>query len=142
MQTGTSNQQRTPLPHARRVDKPWGWEVVWAETPWYVGKILHIEAGKRLSLQYHDEKVETQCLLRGRAVLVIEDDGGELREVAMETGKGYAIRPFRRHRLVAVTDADIVEVSTPETGTTYRLEDDYARPHETEAMRRQQAGGR
>lgn len=123
-------------PHQQRVDKPWGWEILWAETPFYCGKILHIDAGKRLSLQYHDEKVETQCLLSGRALLVVEDAGGELREIEMEPGKGYTIHPFQRHRLIGIEDAEVLEVSTPETGTTFRVEDDFARPHETEEIRR------
>jgi mannose-6-phosphate isomerase len=125
-------------PYARRIDKPWGWETLWAVTPQYCGKILHIKAGRRLSLQYHDQKTETQCLIRGRALLIIEDADGALREIEMEPGKGYTILPFQRHRLVGIEDADVVEVSTPETGTTYRLEDDYARPHETETVRRQE----
>lgn len=123
-------------PPARRVEKPWGWELLWAETPNYVGKILHISAGKRLSLQYHDQKLETQYLMQGRVVLLLEHDDGSLREVPMEPGKGYTIYPFQRHRLIALEDSDIVEVSTPETGMTYRLDDDYQRPDETEAMRR------
>ncbi len=123
-------------PHWRRVDKPWGWEVIWAETEHYVGKVLHIEAGKRLSLQYHDEKTETQYLLNGQALLLLEDGQGALQEIPMEMGKGYTVYPWQRHRLVAISDADIIEVSTPETGTTFRVEDDYARPDETGAMRR------
>lgn len=123
-------------PHQRRVEKPWGWEILWAETPQYCAKILYIHAGKRLSLQYHDAKLETQCLIRGRALLILEDEQGVLREIEMEPGKGYTIRPFQKHRLVALEDAEIVEASTPEVGTTYRLEDDYARPHETEEIRR------
>ena len=123
-------------PHQRRVEKPWGWETLWAETPHYVGKILHIYAGKRLSLQYHDQKLETQCLLSGQAMLVSGDADEPLQQVDMEPGKGYTIQPFQRHRLIAITDADILEVSTPETGTTFRLDDDYARPDETEELRR------
>lgn len=130
-----SGSEQDWQPQQRRVEKPWGWETVWAETPQYVGKILHIRAGRRLSLQYHDQKLESQCLLSGRALLVIEDATGALQEVEMEPGTGYTIRPFQRHRLVGITDADIMEVSTPETGTTFRLQDDYARPDETEAMR-------
>jgi mannose-6-phosphate isomerase-like protein (cupin superfamily) len=125
-------------PHQRRVEKPWGWETLWAETPHYCGKILHVRAGKRLSLQYHDEKTETQCLLSGRALLIIDGPDGRLQEIEMEPGKGYTILPLQRHRLAGITDAEVLEVSTPETGTTFRLEDDYARAHETEAARRQE----
>jgi len=125
-------------PHTwRRVEKPWGWEILWAEErPHYVGKVLHIKSGKRLSLQYHDEKLETQSVLSGRAVLLVENDEGCMEEFEMQPGVGYTIRPFRRHRLVAITDAEVLEVSTPETGTTYREADDYGRPDETEELRR------
>jgi len=118
------------------LEKPWGREILWAQTAAYAGKILQVRAGKRLSLQCHDRKLESQCLLAGRAVLVIEDAEGNLRELEMERGKGYTIRPFQRHRLVAITDAEVLEVSTPELGTTFRLEDDYARPDETDELRR------
>jgi quercetin dioxygenase-like cupin family protein len=131
------SDEQAVRPHVRRVEKPWGWEILWAEeAPHYVGKLLHVDAGKRLSLQYHDEKLETQCLLSGRVLLVVEDAEGALQEIEMERGEGYTIHPFQRHRLVAITDAEVVEVSTPETGTTFRLDDDYARPHETEELRR------
>jgi mannose-6-phosphate isomerase len=118
------------------VGKPWGREILWAQTESYTGKILHLHAGKRLSLQYHDEKLESQCLLTGRAVLVLEDDDGILQEIEMEQGKGYTIAPFRRHRLVAITDADVLEVSTPEVGTSFRIQDDYGRRDETPELRR------
>ncbi len=126
---------RTTTPHHCRIEKPWGWEILWAETPLYCGKVLHINAGMRLSLQYHDEKTESQCLVSGRCLLIIEDADGVLHEVEMERGKGYTIRPFQRHRLVAIEDTEVIEVSTPETGTTFRLEDDFARPHETADVR-------
>ncbi len=129
---------REMQPHCRLVQKPWGHELVWAENDSYVGKMLQIDAGKRLSLQYHDSKLESQCLLAGRALLVVEDAAGALCALEMEPGKGYTIQPFRRHRLVAISDATVLEVSTPEIGTTFRVEDDYARPHETEAARRQE----
>lgn len=126
---------RDLAPHARRIEKPWGWELLWAETESYCGKLLYIRAGHRISLQYHDEKLETQCLLTGRALLVIEDAAGVLREIEMERDVGYTIHPFQRHRLIALDDIEVVEVSTCETGTTYRLDDDYGRPDETEELR-------
>ena len=122
-------------PLARRVEKPWGWELIWAEGSAYTGKLLHINAGKRLSLQYHDEKLETQCLVSGRAMLVVEDADGALQEILMEPGKGYTIVPFQLHRLVAIDDAEIYEVSTAETGTTVRVDDDFERPNETPDLR-------
>jgi mannose-6-phosphate isomerase len=122
-------------PYQRRVEKPWGWEMVWAETDVYTGKLIHVEAGKRLSLQYHDCKLETQCLLSGRALLVLEDASGTLHEIDMRIGEGYTVRPFQTHRLIALLDSEVAEVSTPERGTTVRVEDDFSRLNETESVR-------
>jgi mannose-6-phosphate isomerase len=121
---------------ARRVEKPWGYEIHWTpvDRP-YVGKILHVNAGKRLSLQVHDEKLESWFLMSGRAKVIWDDEHGELVETELEPGLGYSCDIGQRHRLMGITDCDIVEVSTPEIGTTHRLEDDYARPDETEAVR-------
>jgi mannose-6-phosphate isomerase len=121
---------------SRRVDKPWGHEVHWTpEDRPYVGKVLHIDAGKRLSFQVHDEKLETWFLLRGRAKVLWDGPDGELVETELEPGMGYSCVIGQRHRLIGITDCDVVEVSTPELGTTYRLDDDYARSDETEALR-------
>jgi mannose-6-phosphate isomerase len=122
--------------HARRVDKPWGWELHWTppELP-YAGKLLHVNEGARLSLQLHDEKRESWFLIGGRAKVVWENPRGELVETELEAEKGYTCALGQRHRLVGITDCDIIEVSTPEIGTTWRLEDDYSRPHETPAQR-------
>ena len=121
---------------ARRVEKPWGWEIHWtpADRP-YVGKVLHVTAGKRLSLQVHDEKLESWFLMSGRAMVVWDDGSGELVETELQPGLGYSCAIGQRHRLVGITDCDVLEVSTPEIGTTFRLEDDYARPDETESVR-------
>jgi len=121
---------------AHRTEKPWGHEIIWtpADRP-YVGKLLHIEAGKRLSLQVHDAKTESWFLVSGRCRVVWDDGSGELVETELEQGLGYSVAIGQRHRLVGITDCDVLEVSTPEIGTTHRLEDDYARPHETEAVR-------
>lgn len=123
-------------PFVLHVEKPWGYELIFtpAAQP-YCGKLLHVHAGKRLSLQIHDQKLETIMLLRGRGVLLCDNTAGELVEIAMEPLKGYTIVPGQRHRLIAVEDCDFVEASTPEAGTTYRLEDDSGRPHETETLR-------
>ena len=123
------------LPVERRIQKPWGWEILWAENGAYTGKFLHMNAGMRTSLQYHDSKLETQCLLSGCAVLMVERTDGSLREIAMERGKGYTLQPYQAHRLIAVEDSDLVEVSTAEKGTTIRLEDDFRRGDETEEVR-------
>jgi len=132
----------TNAPFALTVSKPWGYELVFtpSDKP-YTGKLLHVQAGKRLSLQFHDEKQETIMLLRGRAILLCDNAAGELEEIAMEPGKGYSNVPGQRHRLIALEDCDFIEASTPETGTTYRLEDDAGRTDETEAVRVQERRG-
>ena len=125
-------------PHARRIEKPWGYEVLLSppEAP-YAAKLIHVNAGARLSLQVHDTKVETQTLLDGRGFLVLESSDGSLEDVWLQSGVGHHIAVGQRHRLCAAPDSDVTvfEASTPEVGTTYRLEDDYARPHETEEVR-------
>lgn len=126
----------TNAPFLQRVEKPWGYELIFTPPgkP-YTGKLLHVDAGKRLSLQYHDEKPETIMLLRGRGILLADNERGELEEIEMEPLKGYSNVPGQRHRLIAIEDCDFVEASLPETGNTYRLEDDSGRGTETEAMR-------
>lgn len=111
----------------RRVDKPWGWELVWAETDDYVGKILHIEAGHRLSLQLHRVKDESLYVVSGELDLVLEDEGGALPVRRMGVGDVVRILPGRRHRMTAVTTCDVMEVSTPELDDVVRLSDDYGR---------------
>jgi len=124
-------------PYIKRVEKPWGYELHWVEEDKpYMGKILHILKGKRLSLQYHDKKQESWFLMRGQAKIVWGDPEGNLQETEMSPGQGYTCHIGQKHRLAAVTDCDIIEVSTSEIGNTYRLEDDYARPTETEEMRK------
>lgn len=133
------------LPHARRIEKPWGYEILLTppDVP-YAFKLIHVEAGKRLSLQVHDVKVETQTLVAGHGILVLEGADGQLHDVEMQPGVGYHVAVGQRHRLCAAADEDatIVEASSPEAGTTLRLHDDYARPHETEELRAaERAGG-
>lgn len=124
--------------YVKKVEKPWGYEIHFTpdDLP-YMGKILHIEKGKRLSLQYHDKKMESWYLLSGKVTMVL---GSE--EVNMELGQGYTTKTGQQHRLVGVEDSDVLEVSTPEIGNTYRLEDDYKRPTETEEMRKEPNRGR
>src|SRR5919197_1752831 len=125
-------------PLARRIEKPWGYEVLLspADAP-YTAKLIHVRAGKRLSLQLHDTKVETQTLVAGRGILVLEGADGELHNIEMQPGVGYHVAVGQRHRLCAAAeqDATVFEASTPEIGVTLRLEDDYARPDETEELR-------
>jgi mannose-6-phosphate isomerase len=129
----------TVRPFARRIDKPWGYEILLTpEDGPYVAKLIHVDAGKRLSLQVHDTKVETQTLVAGRGLLMLEGADGQMQEIDMEPGVGYHVAVGQRHRLCAPPDADVTvfEASTPEAGVTLRLEDDYARPDETEALRK------
>lgn len=122
--------------YVRRIEKPWGYELHWvpADAP-YIGKLLHINKGARLSLQIHDEKQESWFVMNGRAAVIWENNKGELIQTDLEPGKGYSTKLGQKHRLVGVTDCDVIEASTPELGTTWRLEDDYARPHETPEQR-------
>jgi len=121
----------------KRVEKPWGYELIFTpENLPYTGKIMHLNAGTRQSLQIHDKKIETYYLRSGKAGVIIENEKGELVEVLFEEGKGYTTELGKKHRIYAITECDVLEVSTPEIGNTYRLEDDYNRPTETEELRK------
>lgn len=123
-------------PYVKRVEKPWGYELHWVreEAP-YMGKIMHVNAGESLSLQVHDQKQESYFMMSGRAQLVWENNKGEMIETEMQPGYGYATSIGQKHRIEGITDCDIIEASTPEKGTTWRLWDKYARPHETPEQR-------
>ena len=126
-------------PYVKRVEKPWGYELHWVrEDAPYIGKILHINAGARLSLQAHDEKQESWFMMNGRAAVIWENNKGELIETELQPGQGYSTKIGQKHRLKGITDCDIIEASTPEAGTTWRLDDDYARPDETPEQRRKE----
>ncbi len=114
-------------PQARQVSKPWGHELWFAVTARYVGKILHIEAGEALSLQYHERKDETIHVLRGTLDLDLDDDAGQLRTHRLAVGHTAHIAAGRRHRMRAVDTVDLCEVSTPELEDLVRLEDRYGR---------------
>lgn len=111
----------------RRVDKPWGYELIWAETGDYVGKILHVDAGEALSLQYHETKDETLHLLSGRMKFWAAPLNEELRELVLEEGESFRVRPGTVHRMEAVTDCDILEASTNHLEDVVRLDDRYGR---------------
>lgn len=111
----------------RKVDKPWGHEEIWAETDRYVGKVLHIRAGRRLSLQHHEQKDETIRVLEGVMELTLEGDDGELALHRLAPGDARRIAPGKRHRMRAVSDCDVLEVSTPELDDVVRHEDDFGR---------------
>jgi len=110
----------------RRVPKPWGYEVIFARTGRYVGKILHILRGESLSLQYHEMKEETLYVVGGELKLTIEWEG-DRRELTLRTGEAFHIPPRLIHRMEAMEDTDVAEVSTPELDDVVRLEDRYGR---------------
>lgn len=111
----------------RRVEKPWGWELIWAETDDYVGKLLFVRAGESLSLQYHEVKDESWLVHEGRARLELGEVGGELETIEIGPGDAYRYRPGTVHRLVAIEDTLVVEVSTPHLDDVVRLDDRYGR---------------
>ena len=111
----------------RRVEKPWGWELVWAETESYVGKLLHVRAGQALSLQYHEVKDEAWLVQEGRASLELGEVGGELETVEIGPGDTFRFRPRTVHRVTAIDDLTVVEISTNHLDDVVRLEDHYGR---------------
>lgn len=109
-----------------RVDKPWGYELIWAKTDRYVGKVLHIEPGHLLSLQYHKEKDESIYVLRGEIILRLQQ-GDTLIERRMAEGEAFHIRPRTIHQFEALVASDLLEASTPEIDDVVRLQDRYGR---------------
>jgi len=112
------------------VAKPWGHEKVWARSDRYVGKIIHINAGHELSVQFHNKKDETIHLLSGEIVYRVQrdpSDQNQLDDVRLQIGESFRIAPGTVHQMVAVTDCDVLEVSTPETDDVVRLSDRYGR---------------
>ena len=110
----------------KTVPKPWGHETIWAHTDRYVGKVLHIKAGHALSVQYHNRKDETVHLLSGELVYRVQM-GDELEDMRLKQGESFRITPGTIHQMEAVTDCDILEVSTPELDDVVRLSDRYGR---------------
>jgi mannose-6-phosphate isomerase len=111
----------------RRVEKPWGWELVWAESDRYAGKLLFVRAGQALSLQYHERKDEAWYVQEGRAALELGQVGMELEEQEIGPGDTFHFAPGTVHRVRALEDTLIVEVSTPDLDDVVRLADDYGR---------------
>jgi quercetin dioxygenase-like cupin family protein len=109
-----------------RVEKPWGYELVWARTDRYVGKILHVKAGQVLSLQYHNVKDETLHVLRGELILRTRP-GEQLVERRFKPGETAHIPAKLVHQIEAVVDSDVLEASTPELDDLVRLSDRYGR---------------
>src|SRR5437763_12588633 len=110
----------------KRVPKPWAYELIFAKTDRYVGKILHIDRGESLSLQYHEIKEETLFVVAGELKMTIEVEG-DRRELTLRGGEAFHIPPHMIHRMEAIEDTDVAEVSTPELDDVVRLEDRYGR---------------
>jgi mannose-6-phosphate isomerase-like protein (cupin superfamily) len=116
-----------------RVPKPWGHETIWAQTERYAGKILHINAGHELSVQYHNRKDETVYLLSGEIVYRVQREGDDiLDDTQLKVGESFRITPGTIHQMVALTDCDVLEVSTAEIDDVVRLSDKYGREGTTE----------
>ncbi len=116
---------RVPITH---ITKPWGYEKIWALSDRYIGKILHINAGHELSVQYHNKKDETAYLLSGEIIYRVQRNGDDvLDDVHLKIGESYRIIPGTIHQMIAVTDCDVLEVSTPELDDVVRLSDKYGR---------------
>jgi mannose-6-phosphate isomerase-like protein (cupin superfamily) len=112
----------------RRVEKPWGWELIWAVAEQYVGKVLFVKAGESLSLQFHNEKDESWCIQSGRAELELGDAGqAPLNSEVVGEGACFRYRPGTVHRVTALEDTTILEVSTPHLDDVVRLDDRYGR---------------
>lgn len=110
-----------------RVEKPWGYELIWAHTDQYVGKILHVNPGHALSLQYHEVKDETIFLLTGEMRFWAGPSADELEEVTLEAGEAFRVKPGTVHRMEALTECDILEASTPHLADVVRIQDRYGR---------------
>lgn len=111
----------------RHVEKPWGGETIWAEGPSYVGKILFIRRGEALSLQHHERKHETIRILSGRLAFEHGPTETQLTRVELGPGQGWRIPPGLRHRMTAIDDTEVLEVSTTELDDVVRHEDRYGR---------------
>jgi mannose-6-phosphate isomerase-like protein (cupin superfamily) len=112
----------------RRVDKPWGWELIWALTDRYCGKLLFVRAGHKLSLQFHREKDESWYIQQGRAEIELARAGETITQTeVVAPGAAFRFEPGTVHRVTALEDTLIIEVSTPELDDVVRLEDDYGR---------------
>ena len=113
--------------HQKRVEKPWGYEIWWAQTECYAGKILVVEKGQALSLQFHREKDETSYLFSGRLRLTSGASEAELETQVVEAGHSWRNEPGRVHSIEALEDSVVFEVSTPQLDDVVRLEDRYGR---------------
>lgn len=120
------------IPDIRRVEKPWGHEEIFAHTRDYVGKILVIKAGHELSLQFHNVKEESIYVTEGELAFELENESGEIVTHTLKPGQAAHVAPKMKHRMRAVTDCRIFEVSTPHLDDVVRLEDRYGRVDSSE----------
>ena len=111
----------------QKTEKPWGFELLFAHTPKYAGKVIFVRKGHRLSLQYHEKKDESLYVYEGKALLEIEGGNGQLVSNVVKPGDCIRLPPFTKHRLEAIEDTTLFEVSTPELEDVKRLDDDYGR---------------
>ena len=112
----------------KRVEKPWGYELIWAKNQKYAGKILHINKGQKLSLQHHKIKEETILVFKGKIEFIYENKKtGKLETMILSEGEAHHIEPLHKHRMIAIEDSDLFEVSTPELDDVVRFEDSYGR---------------
>ena len=127
----------TNAPYVRRIEKPWGYEIHFVpDNAPYMGKLEVLNEGAQNSLQVHDKKQESWYWGGGNPIVVIENQNGEMEEIHLKPGQGYTCKIGQKHRLKGGEGGGtFIEVSTPEQGTTFRLEDDYSRPSETEELR-------
>jgi mannose-6-phosphate isomerase len=110
----------------RKTEKPWGYELLFAHTPDYAGKVIFVKKGHRLSLQYHEKKDETMYVYQGKLLLEIEKDG-KLTQSEITPGSSIRVPTMTKHRIKAIEDTYVFEVSTPELEDVVRLSDDYGR---------------
>jgi len=111
----------------RKTEKPWGYELLFALTPKYAGKVIFVKKGHRLSLQYHEKKDETLYIYEGKALLDIEGNDKHMVSRVVQSGESITVPPFTRHRLKAIENTVFLEASTPELDDVVRIEDDYGR---------------
>jgi len=111
----------------QKTEKPWGFELLFAHTPKYAGKLIFVKKGYRLSLQYHEKKDESIYIYEGKALVEIEGSDGCTESTMLEPGQCIRVPPLTKHRLQALEDTTLFEVSTPELDDVVRVEDDYGR---------------
>jgi mannose-6-phosphate isomerase len=111
----------------RKTEKPWGYELLYALTDRYAGKLIFVKKGHRLSLQYHSKKDEAMYIHEGIVIMDVEEPGGRRASLTLKSGQSIHIAPLTRHRLLAIEDTTLFEVSTPELDDVTRLADDYGR---------------